>query len=118
MRLDLGVVINPGQAEAEELEELRAVTGDVGFGREVIGGDARPDFADGILDFGPHFQVVDPHAARETTIHLDLDAIGAGDSFVVHDEITGQDWTWAQHNYVRLDPYQEPAHVLTVRSPR
>ena len=22
----------------------------------------------------------------------------------VHDEITGADWTWGQHNYVRLDP--------------
>ncbi|WP_252274625.1 alpha-1,4-glucan--maltose-1-phosphate maltosyltransferase [Nocardioides sp. LMS-CY] len=63
---------------------------------------------------------VDPHAARETTVHLDMAALGLGDtdSFVVHDEISGADWTWSQHNYVRLDPYQEPAHVLTVRSTR
>ncbi len=63
---------------------------------------------------------VDPHAARETMVHLDMTALGLGDhdSFLVHDEITGADWTWAQHNYVRLDPYQEPAHVLTVRSTR
>ena len=27
-----------------------------------------------------------------------------------------QDWSWSQHNYVRLDPGHEPAHVLTVRS--
>jgi starch synthase (maltosyl-transferring) len=33
----------------------------------------------------------------------------------VHDEITGEDWHWGQHNYVRLDPGAEPAHVLTVR---
>ena len=26
------------------------------------------------------------------------------DSLAVHDEITGQDWHWGQHNYVRLDP--------------
>jgi len=37
------------------------------------------------------------------------------DSLAVHEEITGQDWHWGQHNYVRLDPYVEPAHVLTVR---
>ncbi|MBZ5736657.1 alpha-1,4-glucan--maltose-1-phosphate maltosyltransferase [Nocardioides mangrovi] len=61
---------------------------------------------------------VDPHAARETVVHLDLAAIGAGDSFAVRDEITGQEWTWGEHNYVRLDPYSEPAHVLTVRSAR
>src|SRR4249919_3715016 len=63
---------------------------------------------------------VDPHATRETTVHLDLAALGLhpGDSFVVHDEITAEDWSWGQHNYVRLDPAHEPAHILTVRSPR
>jgi starch synthase (maltosyl-transferring) len=61
---------------------------------------------------------LDPHSTRETTVHLDLPALGMswGDSFAVHDEITGADWSWGQHNYVRLDPGQEPAHVLTVRS--
>ncbi|KQW52580.1 alpha-1,4-glucan--maltose-1-phosphate maltosyltransferase [Nocardioides sp. Root1257] len=60
---------------------------------------------------------VDPHATRETTVHLDLAALGFADtdSFVVHDEITGEDWTWSQHNYVRLDPHHEPAHILSVR---
>jgi len=60
---------------------------------------------------------LDPHATRETTVHLDLPALGLGwgDSLVVHDEITGADWSWSQHNYVRLDPYDEPAHVLSVR---
>ena len=63
---------------------------------------------------------LDPHSTRETTVHLDLPALGLtpGDSFVVHDEITGADWSWGQHNYVRLDPTHEPAHLLTVRSPR
>jgi starch synthase (maltosyl-transferring) len=60
---------------------------------------------------------LDPHAARETMVHLDLPALGLGwhDSLAVHDEVSGQDWHWGQHNYVRLDPYVEPAHVLTVR---
>ncbi|MBB6629269.1 alpha-1,4-glucan--maltose-1-phosphate maltosyltransferase [Nocardioides sp. KIGAM211] len=63
---------------------------------------------------------LDPHATRETTVHLDLPALGLEwhDSFVVHDEITGADWSWGAHNYVRLDPAHEPAHILTVRSPR
>ncbi|MFP5253948.1 MAG: alpha-1,4-glucan--maltose-1-phosphate maltosyltransferase [Actinomycetes bacterium] len=62
---------------------------------------------------------VDPHAARETTVHLNMPALGLDwhDHLVVHDEITGQTWTWGEHNYVRLDPYAEPAHVLTVRRP-
>ena len=60
---------------------------------------------------------LDPHAARETMVHLDLPALGLDwhDSLAVHDELTGQDWHWGQHNYVRLDPGDEPAHVLTVR---
>ncbi|GAB3786793.1 alpha-1,4-glucan--maltose-1-phosphate maltosyltransferase [Nocardioides ungokensis] len=63
---------------------------------------------------------LDPHATRETMVHLDLPALGLAwdDSFVVHDEITREDWSWGQHNYVRLDPSYEPAHILTVRSPR
>ena len=32
----------------------------------------------------------------------------------MHDEITGADWQWGAHNFVHLDPYVEPAHVLTV----
>ena len=60
---------------------------------------------------------LDPHAARETTVHLDLAALGLDteESFDVHDEITGDTWRWGQHNYVRLDPFHEPAHVLAVR---
>ncbi|WP_182523792.1 alpha-1,4-glucan--maltose-1-phosphate maltosyltransferase [Nocardioides dongkuii] len=60
---------------------------------------------------------LDPHATRETTVHLDLPAMGRewGDTFLVRDEITGEEWSWGANNYVRLDPYHEPAHVLTVR---
>ncbi|GAA1997905.1 alpha-1,4-glucan--maltose-1-phosphate maltosyltransferase [Nocardioides kribbensis] len=60
---------------------------------------------------------LDPHATRETTVHLDLPAMGMewGDSFLVTDEISGEAWTWSQHNYVRLDPHHEPAHVFSVR---
>jgi starch synthase (maltosyl-transferring) len=63
---------------------------------------------------------LDPHAARETNVHLNLPALGLDwhDSFLVHDEITDQTWTWGEHNYVRLDPHHEPAHVLSVRRTR
>jgi starch synthase (maltosyl-transferring) len=61
---------------------------------------------------------LDPHSTRETIVHLDLPALGMDweDSFQVHDELSGEGWTWSAHNYVRLDPSVEPAHVLTVRS--
>lgn len=81
------------------------------FSKHTVGADGRPD------DLVIVVVNLDPHAARETMVHLDLPALGLGwgDSIVVHDEITGGDWSWSQHNYVRLDPYDEPAHVLSVR---
>jgi starch synthase (maltosyl-transferring) len=58
----------------------------------------------------------DPHAARETTIHVDMTAIGLehGDEIVVTDLITGDSWQWAEHSYARLDPFIEPVHILHV----
>jgi starch synthase (maltosyl-transferring) len=63
---------------------------------------------------------VDPHGTRETTVHLNMPALGLDwhDQFVVHDELSGETWTWGERNYVRLDPYVEPAHILTLRRPQ
>ncbi|GAB3991580.1 alpha-1,4-glucan--maltose-1-phosphate maltosyltransferase [Nocardioides marmoraquaticus] len=60
---------------------------------------------------------VDPYAAHTTTVHLDMPALGMDwhDRFTVTDEITGQVWEWGEHDYVHLDPFVEPAHVLSVR---
>jgi starch synthase (maltosyl-transferring) len=63
---------------------------------------------------------VDPHGTRETTVHLNMPALGLdwSDQVTVHDELSDQSWTWGEANYVRLDPYVEPAHILTVRRPQ
>jgi starch synthase (maltosyl-transferring) len=81
--------------------------------RAVPGGATEDDLVIVVIN-------LDPHATRETMVHLDLPALGLewNDSFVVDDEISGNTWTWGEHNYVRLDPYAEPAHVLSVRKPR
>jgi len=78
------------------------------------------ELPDGQLDTVIVVVNVDPHGTRETMVHLDMAALGLGwnDSFLAHDEITGQTWNWTEHNYVRLDPYHEPAHILTIRRPR
>src|SRR4051812_35813318 len=59
---------------------------------------------------------LDPHAVREGTIDLVLTELGLNwdDQFTVVDQLTGQAFEWGQFNYVRLDPFTEPAHVLTV----
>ena len=39
-----------------------------------------------------------------------------GEPFEVEDLLTGAVWTWSDHNYVRLDAFAEPVHILKVRS--
>ena len=63
---------------------------------------------------------VDPHSARESTVHLDTTVFGIepGVSYEVEDLVTGQVWTWADHNFVRLDAFVEPVHILHVKENR
>ncbi|MET7298737.1 alpha-1,4-glucan--maltose-1-phosphate maltosyltransferase [Embleya sp. NPDC005575] len=60
---------------------------------------------------------LDPHNTREATVALDLPALGLDwqDTFAVQDEFTGAGYRWGRHNYVRLDPAHEPAHLFSVR---
>jgi starch synthase (maltosyl-transferring) len=60
---------------------------------------------------------LDPHGTRESTVHLNMRALGLDwqDTFTVHDLLSGATYRWGEHNYVRLDPYDQPAHVLHVR---
>ncbi len=62
---------------------------------------------------------LDPHATRETMVHLDMPALGLQwhDTIAVHDELTGEAYHWGAHNFVRLDPGVEVAHILSVRHP-
>ncbi len=63
---------------------------------------------------------LDPHAVREATLWLDLPQLGMDwdETFEVVDEITGAEYSWGQSNYVRLDPFVEPAHIFSVRPRR
>ncbi len=62
----------------------------------------------------------DPHSVRETMVHLDTSVWGVppGDTYEVEDLLTGARWHWADHNYVRLDAFTEPVHILHVKEPR
>ncbi|GIL28310.1 alpha-1,4-glucan--maltose-1-phosphate maltosyltransferase [Actinocatenispora comari] len=59
---------------------------------------------------------LDPHSVQWGNTALDLPALGVGwsDRFAVRDELTGAEYDWGQFNAVRLDPYEQPAHLLTV----
>jgi starch synthase (maltosyl-transferring) len=72
----------------------------------------RPGKPDGILVIAN----VDPHSVRETTVHLDLTQLGLtqDSTFEVKDLITDQRFTWGSDNYVRLDAFTEPVHILAI----
>ncbi len=60
---------------------------------------------------------VDPHSVRQTMVHLDTRVWGVepGAPFEVEDLVTGARWTWTDHNFVRLDAFAEPVHILHVK---
>ena len=59
---------------------------------------------------------LDPVWGVESQVMLDMAALDLGDddTFTVHDELTGADFTWGHQAFVRLYPAQ-PAHILHVR---
>lgn len=66
---------------------------------------------------------LDPHHVREGLVHLDLSALGVeaphdpeAPAFAAHDLLSGATYAWGAHPYVRLDPQQQVAHVLAVRT--
>ncbi|MFM6982395.1 MAG: alpha-1,4-glucan--maltose-1-phosphate maltosyltransferase [Microbacteriaceae bacterium] len=61
----------------------------------------------------------DPHSTRETTIHLDMSFFGLTNEteFAVVDLISGDEWTWSNDNFVRVDAFTHPVHILQVQYP-
>ena len=60
---------------------------------------------------------LDPHHTREAITTLNMPALGLdwNATFTAHDEVSGNTWQWRQHNYIRLDPWEQVAHILRVR---
>lgn len=63
---------------------------------------------------------LDPHSVRETVVHLDVTRFGIplGVQYDVHELVTGDTWTWSADNYVRLDAFTDPVHILHVKGHR
>lgn len=61
---------------------------------------------------------LDPFHPHEGVVHVPPDSIvcSAGSAFNVHDLLSGAHYSWAEHNYVRLDPSVESAHVFRVET--
>ncbi|MCW4384823.1 alpha-1,4-glucan--maltose-1-phosphate maltosyltransferase [Salinibacterium sp. SYSU T00001] len=121
-----------GRSLAPYLRELNRIRSEHPALRQLRNLDVHWSDDDSILVFTKHLDArfvrsgqsdgiivvvnLDPHAVRETTVHLDLTRLGLehGTEFGVTDLVTKASFTWSSDNYVRLDPYVEPAHILSV----
>jgi starch synthase (maltosyl-transferring) len=59
----------------------------------------------------------DPVNVQEGIVHVPIDDMGidSDELYVVHDLLTGARYTWhGARNYVRLDPAEQPGHLLLV----
>lgn len=59
---------------------------------------------------------LDPFAAQESTVKLDMPALGMNwyDRFEVYDEVSQQTFNWGSDNYVKLEPWNNVAHILSL----
>lgn len=59
---------------------------------------------------------LDPFHPQICTAFVPPEVVGAapGQSYRVTDLLTNATYTWSERNYVRLDPFMEPAHILKV----
>ncbi|MEO8908510.1 MAG: alpha-1,4-glucan--maltose-1-phosphate maltosyltransferase [Microbacteriaceae bacterium] len=113
-------MLNRARAEHPALRQLRNLhvhssedDGILVFSKQLAAaftGTGRPDAVIVVAN-------VDPHSVRESVVHLDLAALGlaVGVRFDVEDLVTGARWTWGADNYVRLDAFTEPVHILHVK---
>ena len=60
---------------------------------------------------------LNPFGAEEGTLRLDMEALGLDPfaRFGAFDEVSGQVFDWGQANYVRLEPWRDVAHVISVQ---
>jgi starch synthase (maltosyl-transferring) len=62
---------------------------------------------------------LDSWNAQQGTTALDMPALGVDwdQQLMVHDEVTGESYTWGQFNFVRLEPWNHVAHIFRVMRP-
>ncbi len=103
-------VLNRLRRRHPALQQLRSLRFHPTDNDQVLAYSKTAPTPDGLTDHLITVVNLDPHRTQEATVTLDGDG-----PYAVHDELTGAAYTWGRHNYVRLDPSAEPAHLLTVR---
>ena len=105
--------LNEVRAAHPALQQLRQITLQYVESEEMIAFSKRdPGTGDTMIVVC----TLNPSEPRESMVHLDLAALGLAPAttFAVTDVLNGTQFSWGEHNYVRLDPAIQPAHVLYV----
>jgi starch synthase (maltosyl-transferring) len=103
-------VLNRLRRRHPALQQLRDLRFHPTDNEQVLAYSKTASTGDGLTDRVITVVNLDPHHVQEATVTLEGDG-----PYTVHDELTGAAFSWGRHNYVRLDPSAEPAHLLTVR---
>jgi len=110
--------VNDVRRRHRAFAELRTITFHEADNPNVIAYSKTSAQADGIArDVVLCVVNLDPNDWQDATVTLDLDALDVDAlTFEVHDELSGERYTWSDHAYVRLDPAKQPGHVFEVRA--
>ncbi|MHC1560130.1 alpha-1,4-glucan--maltose-1-phosphate maltosyltransferase [Actinomycetospora sp. C-140] len=59
---------------------------------------------------------LNPFGVEEGTVHVDMPALGLDwhERFGAFDEVSGQTFEWGEANYVRIEPWRDVAHIISV----
>ncbi|MDO5503007.1 MAG: alpha-1,4-glucan--maltose-1-phosphate maltosyltransferase [Actinomycetia bacterium] len=109
--------INEIRGRHRALHWLRNITFHHADDANIMVFSKRRQLPDGTDDVVIVVANLDPHSTRSSQIRLTMPELGLEyhDRFVVHDEITGAQWWWGEHNYVRLGAEHEPVHIVSIR---
>ncbi|MFX4285387.1 alpha-1,4-glucan--maltose-1-phosphate maltosyltransferase [Janibacter sp. G349] len=110
-------MLNRARRQHPSLQLLRNLTFHHVDDENLIAYSKSRTLDDGTVDTVIVVANVDPHTTRESTLRLDMGALGLEPDarFEVEDHVTGARWEWGQATYVRLGPDAEPVHIVSVR---
>ena len=109
-------MLNRARREHPSLQLLRNLTFHHVDDDQLIAYSKSRTLPDGGVDTVIVVANVDPHSTRESTLRLDLAALGLepGERVEVEDLVTGARWQWGEETYVRRGPESEPVHIVSV----
>ena len=109
-------MLNRVRREHPSLQLLRNLTFHHVDDENLLAFSKSRTLADGTEDTVIVVANVDPHSTRESTLRLDMGALGLGwdERVEVLDHVTGERWEWGEATYVRLGAEAEPVHIVSV----